>query len=307
MESTARTNGAPSLEKRLHDPDTVEKLNHLLDRLDTIERAVDTLERLEQQLPMALSTATDVIDDELTQAAERGVVLDERAGEALKLAEKLTEPQTVAALTRLIDRLDRLEQIADLADQMPGAVAATVDTVDDALTRAAERGVVLDERMREGLALLETLTEPATARALNDLAGRSDQIAELARLADSAPQAIATVVDILDAEYARAAQAGFDPERALRDAAQALGKLSEVFRTDEFQALLDSGVLDPEALQVIGGLGTALVESQKEAARGDIPQRGMFGLLGALRDPDVQHAVGFLTRFAKRFGRQLQS
>jgi len=82
--------------------------------------------------------------------------------------------------------------------------------------------------------------------------------------------------------------------------------LSEVFRTDEFRALLDSGVLDPEALQVIGGLGTALVESQKEATRGETPKRGMFGLLGALRDPDVQHAVGFLTSFAKRFGRQLR-
>lgn len=306
MESTARTNGASSLEKRLHDPETVQKLNHLLDRLDTIERAVDTLERLEHQLPMALSTAADVLDDELTRAAERGVVLDERAGEALRLAEKLTEPDTVETLTRLIDRLDRLEQIADLADQVPAAMATTVDTLDEALTRAADRGVVLDERMREGLALLEVLTEPKTAQALGELAGRSEQIAELAKLADHAPRAIATVIDIIDAEYARAADAGFDPERALRDAASALGKLSEVFRTNEFRALLDSGVLDPEALQVIGGLGTALVESQKEATRGETPKRGMFGLLGALRDPDVQHAVGFLTSFAKRFGRQLR-
>ncbi|PEN14074.1 hypothetical protein CRI94_06965 [Longibacter salinarum] len=301
------TNGAPSLEERLHEPQTVEKLNHLLDRLDTIERAVDALERLEHQLPMAMSTAADVLDDELTRAAERGVVLDERAGEALRLAEKLTEPKTVETLTRLIDRLDRIEQIADLADHVPGAAAMTVDTLDEALTRAADRGVVLDERVREGLMLLETLTEPKTAQALGELAGRTDQIAELAKLAEHAPQAIATVVDILDSEYARAMNAGFDPERALRDAASALGKLSEVFRTDEFRALLDSGVLDPEALRVIGSLGTALVESQKEASRGETPERGMFGLLRALRDPDVQHAVGFLTSFAKRFGRQLRS
>ena len=40
METTTYSKGAPSLEKRLRDPDTVEKLNRLLDRLDTIERAV---------------------------------------------------------------------------------------------------------------------------------------------------------------------------------------------------------------------------------------------------------------------------
>ena len=306
METTAYSNGAPSLEKRLHDPETVEKLNRLLDRLDTIERAVGAIERLERQLPMALSTATDVLDDELTRAADRGVVLDERAGQALRLAETLTEPATVETLTRLIDRLDRIEQIAALADGAPGAIATTVDTIDDALTRAAERGVVLDERMREGLVLLETLTDPATAKALGELAGRSQQLADLARLVDDAPKAIATVVDIIDAEMNAGMEAGFDPERALRDAASALGKLSELFRTDEFQALLDSGVLDPEALSVIGGLGTALVESKKEADRGETPRRGMFGLIGALRDPDIQHAVGFLTRFAKRFGRQLR-
>ena len=238
METTTPTNGTPSLEKRLHEPDTAAALNRLLDRLDTIERAVDTLERIETQLPGALSTATDVVDAELT--------------------------------------------------------------------RAADRGVVLDERMREGLAMLEAITEPSTARALTALAERSDQIEKLVTLADAAPDAIATVVDVLDAEYARLAEQGFEPEQAVRDAAGALGRLSELFRTDEFQALLDSGVLDPKALRVVGSLASALVESQSEADRGETPQRGLFGLVGALRDPDVQRAIGFLTGVAKRFGQNLR-
>ena len=64
---------------------------------------------------------------------------------------------------------------------------------------------------------------------------------------------------------------------------------------------------DPEALRTVGSLGAALVETQKESDRGETPQRGFFGLLGALRDPDVQHAIGFLTTFAKRFGQNLRS
>jgi len=66
-------------------------------------------------------------------------------------------------------------------------------------------------------------------------------------------------------------------------------------------------VLDPEALEAVGSLGSALVDTQKEAQRGDTPSQGVFGLLGALRDSDVQRAVGFITTFAKKFGRNLRS
>ncbi len=301
------TDGAPSLEKRLQDPDTRQTLHRLLDKLDTIEAALDRLDRIEGELPPLLQTTAGVVDDELTRAADRGVVLDERAGEALRLAEKLTEPETVEVLSALIDRLDHLDDLAGLAEQVPAAATVTVDTIDEALTRAADRGVVVDERAREGLRLLEKLTEPDTAAALEHLLDRSDQIEELTALAEKAPDAIATVVDILDAEYARAAAQGYDPERTLRQAFGALSRLGTLFQTDEFEALLNSGVLDPEALEAVGSLGSALVDTQKAAQCGDTPSQGVFGLLGALRDPDVQRAVGFITTFAKKFGRNLRS
>ena len=306
MDST-QTNGAVNLEKRLQDPDTRAALVHLLDRLDTIERVVDALDRLEQQMPGAVRTGADMLDEELTRAADRGVVFDERAGEALRLAEKLTEPDTVDVLTRLIDRLDRLEALASMADQLPDAAMVAADSIDDVLTRAAERGVVVDERAREGLMLLEKMTEPETAAALGAVLDRAEHLERLSALAEDAPDAIATVVDILDTEYARAAERGYDPEQILRRSFNALGQLGDLFQSDEFEALLESGVLDPEALQAVGSLGSALVDTQKEARRGETPQRGFFGLLGALRDDDVQRAIGFITTFAKKFGQNLRA
>ncbi len=306
MAPSSSPNGTAALQARLDDPETAAQLNRLLDRLDTIERAVDVVEQLDEQLPAALNIATDTIDEELTRAADRGVVFDERAREALKLAEKLTEPRTVAVLTRLMERIDQLEQLADLADQLPAALATTADIADDALTRAADRGVVLDERAGEALKLAEKLTEPETARALHALMDQADQLEQLAALAEQAPDFIAMLADMVDAEYARAAEHGYDPEQTLRQAFSAMGRLGELFRTDEFQALLDSGVLDPQALRAVGSLGTALVQSQDEAARGQTPQLGFFGLLGALRDPDVQHALGFVMQFAKHFGRHMR-
>lgn len=305
-QSSPPTNGTAALQARLNDPDTADKLNQLLDRLDTIERAVEVLEQLNEQVPAALNIATDTIDEELTRAADRGVVLDERAREALKLAEKLTDPHTVEVLTQLMERIDQLEQLAALADQLPAALATTADIADETLTRAAERGVVLDERAGEALKLAEKLTEPETARALHALMDQADQLEQLAMLGEQAPGFIAMIVDIVDAEYARAAEHGYDPEQTLRQAFNAMGRLGELFRSDEFQALLDSGVLDPKALRAVGSLGGALVQSQEEANRGTTPQLGFFGLLGALRDPDVQHALGFIMRFAKHFGRNLR-
>ena len=303
---TTHPDGAVDLEKRLQDPKTREALVHLLDRLDTIEQAVDLLDRLEDQMPGAIETGADILDEELTRAADRGVVLDERAGQALQLAERLTEPETVEVLTALIDRLDQLEQLAALADQLPDATMVAVDSIDEALTRAAERGVVLDERAREGLVLLEKMTEPDTAKALGAVLDRAEHLERLAELAETAPDLIATVVDILDAEYARAAEHGYDPERLLRQTLGSLRRLGDLFQSDEFEALLDSGVLDPEALQTVGSLGSALVESQKEADRGETPRRGFFGMIGALRDPDVQRAIGFVLSFAKKFGQALR-
>lgn len=306
MDTPASSNGATALQQRLQDPEAAEALSRLLDRLDTIERAIDLLERLEATWPAALNTATDVVDDELTRAARRGVVLDERAGAALQLAETLTEPETTAVLTRLIDRLDQLEAIAQMADRLPGASAAAVDTLDEALTRAAERGVVFDERVRVGLRLLERMTEPRTAQALGAVLDRADRLERLAAQSDAVPDVIATVVDILDHEYARTLERGYDPERTLRQAAGALGRLGELFQSSEFEALLPSGILGSEALRAVGSLGSALVDSQNEARRGETPRRGLFGLMGALRDPDVQYAMGFLTRVAQKFGRNLQ-
>jgi uncharacterized protein YjgD (DUF1641 family) len=305
METTTRSNGAPDLRKRLQDPEIRASLNHLLDRLDAIERAVDTVERLEEQLPTAFVMATDAFDEAATGAADRGVVLDERTREALRLAERLTEPRTVDVLTRLIDRLDRLEQLADLADRLPGAVATAADSVDDALTRAAERGVVLDERVGRGLRMLEALTEPTTAAALERVIGRAAEIERLTALAEQAPAALATAVDVFDAEADRLIDRGYNPEQVLRQAVAALGRLGELSQSDEFQTLLECGVLNPKTLQAVGSLGAALADSQQEAERGETPRRGLFGLLGALRDPDVQRTIGFLTGFARRFGRQL--
>jgi uncharacterized protein YjgD (DUF1641 family) len=72
-------------------------------------------------------------------------------------------------------------------------------------------------------------------------------------------------------------------------------------KVEALEALLNSGVLDPAALSLIGEFGRALVETASAPSR----KVGAMGLLSALGDPDVQRAVGFLVTFAQRFGARL--
>ena len=236
--SAPSTNGAASLEERLNDPQTTKALHRILDRLDAIEEAVDGLATAVDQAPQAANLVTDMVDDTYRTAEEHGVDLDERIQLALQLTERLTAPETVGTLTRLMDRMDDIDQLIDLADQAPGMANMMVDMFDDAY-RAAEAS-------------------------------------------------------------------GHDPELVLRRSAEAVSELSAFVASDEFETLKNSGILDPDAVSVVGKAGDALAECRQECGD-EPPQVGLWGLFKAFRDSDTRRALGFLTMFGKHFGRKLQS
>jgi hypothetical protein len=74
-------------------------------------------------------------------------------------------------------------------------------------------------------------------------------------------------------------------------------------RTETIQALLDSAILEPEIVNVIGGLGQAALEAD-QATRGKTASvGGIFALNRALKDPEVQHTLAYLIELAKAFGK----
>jgi uncharacterized protein YjgD (DUF1641 family) len=72
--------------------------------------------------------------------------------------------------------------------------------------------------------------------------------------------------------------------------------------TDAINAVLNSPILSPEVVDVIGRLGEA-AKIADEATKGKkAPQRSVFALLRELKDPEVQQTIEFLLTFAKAFG-----
>lgn len=123
---------------------------------------------------------------------------------------------------------------------------------------------------------------------LNKVAALENKVATYEAMLVQLPGMAAMAMDTMDDLYSTARQHGVDIEGMARSGLGAA------------RALMESGVVDPAALQVIGSAGYALVNSQKEAK-----PIGLFGLLGAVNDADIQRALGFLVTFARHFGKKL--
>ena len=149
-------------------------------------------------------------------------------------------------------------------------------------------------------AVLQTIEE--RTRAITEIA---DGLRPLIALAQQAPAFVAVVMDSFDDAVRTANERGVDVERGLLNGAEAalrFGATMNPERVRALDALLNSGVLAPGTLRVVGELGRALTETA------DAPPTtvGPVGLLRALGQPDVQRALGFLVTFAERFGRRLR-
>lgn len=73
-------------------------------------------------------------------------------------------------------------------------------------------------------------------------------------------------------------------------------------RSEVITEFLDSKILQPEIVDIIGRLGEAAMHAD-EATRGRKAEvGGVFALLRELKDPRVQETLAFLIEFAKFFG-----
>lgn len=95
-----------TIQRRLNDPATAEKIGRLLDRLDEIENLFERLDAvltLADQAPGFIAMAVDTIDEVVQQAEAAGIDVDKRIRSTYGLGEKLTSPATVDALGEVLD------------------------------------------------------------------------------------------------------------------------------------------------------------------------------------------------------------
>lgn len=203
-----------------------------------------------------------------------------------------------ARLGRLEDSLDRLD---DLLDRMPMLVATMTDVVDD---RVDGRQADIDARARRLVRIADQLTDQKTLDGLERLAANGHKLEKAVEVLEAMPGNVATVVDVFDEFVARSTAEGIDVIQVGQQLSAAANRFARFIQGPQFQALLDSGILDPESVEMVGHAGRALAQA---GADGKDEEAGLFGLLGAMRDDDVRRAVGFAVAFARQFGADLKN
>lgn len=149
-----------------------------------------------------------------------------------------------------------------------------------------------DPEIRESLAVI--VANAPTLAALSSMA--SGLLARGPELADN----VNGLVDQL--RTSDNAEAG-----TLRDAVTALSELAPLTpllaeRKETIQGFLDSPILRPEIIDVIGNLGEAALEADKQTKGRQVDAGGVFALVKQVKNADVQETLSFLIAFAKVFG-----
>lgn len=190
-----------------------------------------------------------------------------------------------------------------------GAFATGADYIDEKVCQAAEQGVDLEPRIGSLLELILSVAEPKTMAALKLLVERLPQLAELAKFADEVPNIIATVGDVLDEFQQNCETQGIDMEKSLANGLQAaiwFGSNVEQEDLERLGELLKSDIFHHNSIAVISNAANSLSSAQQNACETKTPDRvGLFGLMGLLRNPDIQKSVAFAAKFGESFGKNM--
>jgi uncharacterized protein YjgD (DUF1641 family) len=262
------------LQARLSNPDTVDALNRLLDKLDVMTLVVDGLDGFLRRGDVVADSIANSLHDIKKMAPANGAQLVgslpklAKAGAQLAdvaespavarlaqsgLLEQLGKPETIDALKAL---LSKLELLAFLAQALDGFL---------------QRGEQIADEIGAGV---RDLKEGAPAL---DQLNLKDTIGALPKLSAAAKQA---------------SDSGL------------LDKLPQLAETGA--ALVDSGIFDKHTVQILAQAGKTLAESYDDAVNQPRKQVGAVGLLRALNDPELQRSLGLFLDFAKRFGQRIK-
>ncbi|HCT55876.1 MAG TPA: DUF1641 domain-containing protein [Gemmatimonas aurantiaca] len=246
-----------------------------------------------------------------------------------QLLARLSEEKTIDSLNRLLDRLDLLAFVADALDgflhranvvaesvaesvadmkRLAGDDTAAGDVI-SRIPQLARVGVQLaDVSATPGFqrlidsGLVERLGEEKTIEAVKAVLDRLELAAFTLEAIDGLLRRGDTIATALSADLDELKTASQPDFAKLKELLAALPTLVAAGQT-----LVRSGMLEPQTVEVLGTIGRSAAESYEEAREARAAEKpiGIFGLLRALRDPDVNRAISFALHASKAYGQKL--
>jgi hypothetical protein len=164
--------------------------------------------------------------------------------------------------------------------------------------------------------LVDKLQEPRIVEALVTLLDKSDKLAMFTEAlegflvrSDGLFESISR--SVVQVRKAGAGAFGKSLEKIdLDDIKSASGQLQGMLPlmrdlVSELGALKQAGVFDADVVAILGRTGRAMAATVRDPKARSNETRGIFSLLGLLKDPDVARSLNFLISFARHFGGNL--
>jgi len=164
--------------------------------------------------------------------------------------------------------------------------------------------------------LLEKLEEPRILEALVSLLDKSDKLASFADVLEHFLQRSEGMLESVSRSVSELGRAGtnslkkslenFDLDD-LRSASGQLQGMLPLLRdlAREFGALKEAGFFDADVVQILGRTGRAMAATVRDPKAHSSDTKGIFGLLGLLKDPDIARSLNFVISFTRHFGSDL--
>ena len=280
---TLTTNGASStltpqeqLQARLSDPKIIDALNRLLDRAELLAFSADALDGL----------------------IRRGDTITKSLGSMVSDAKSARMPP------ELMEVAGKLPQLARTGMQVSNAVDKPEFT---ALLNSGILELLGNPSTIESLKLLLSKLEllAFAAKALDEFLRRGDT------LADSVGESLGDLRKLTSSVDLTKLRALSDELPGLLDAGSELIKagLPDKLRqlADAGATVVDSGMLDPATVKVLAENGKIAAASYVEARTAPKQEiKGIFGLIGALRDPAIEPALSFFVQFMKSYSKRVK-
>lgn len=159
-------------------------------------------------------------------------------------------------------------------------------------------------------ALDAMLADPEIRQSLAVIVANAPTLAALAAMGTGLLQRGPEMMDNVNGviQDLRSSEGGETATRQIGPAINALAKLAPVAetlasRTETIQGLLDSAILRPEIVQVVGTFGEAALEADKRTRGKQAEVGSIFALNKVLKEPDVQETLAFFVEFARVFGK----
>ena len=259
---------------RLSDPQTMDSLNKLLDRLDIVVFAVDALNGFLGRADTIADNVSASVGDLRTLMTESGTTgLMEKLPQLARAGAQVADISATAAFQRLaasglIEQLGdekTIENLRALIGKLELAAFA-LESVDGFL----RRGDDIADGIAEGVGDLQ--------KTIPDF-----DVVQLRRTLESLPKLVQAGNELVESKI-------LDSVPTLVNAGN---------------ELVSSGLLDPVVVRQLAEVGHVFAQAYNTAKETHPKQHGTLGLAMKLRDPDINRAFNFALRLAKAFGQNL--